>query len=804
LSKLCKFFVQLGRTKVFLRAGQIGILDSRRAEVLDTSAKCIQRRVQTFLTRRSFLLKRAAAFSFQAYIRGCIARKTYSQKRKTAAAITIQKWVRKWQMQHAYLKLFSSAVIIQSSIHGFLSRQRFRNGMRSRAATLIQGCWRTYKFRSALRHRQGSIIAIQCCWRQKLARREFRKRKQAANETGALRLAKGKLEKQLEDLTWRLHLEKRLRVSSEEAKSLELSKLQKSMESLTLELDAAKLATVSECNRNAVLINQLELSQKEKSALERELISMADLRKENKILKGSVDSMEKKNSALELELVQAQKNTIDNIGKMKELEGKCSMLQQNVQSLEKKLALLEDENHVLRQKALSASPKGHNAGLVKSFSEYCSGFFYTQILMQESPTPSKLVPSFSRGLSESRRTKLTAERSQENYEFLSRCIKEDLGFIEGKPLAACIIYRCLHQWRAFETERTAIFDYIIEGINEVLKAGDENITLPYWLANASALLCLLQRNLQANGFMTKGTPRSTSAGLPVKSAFKYIGFDDGVSHVEARYPAILFKQQLTACVEKIFGLIRDNLKKELSPLLAFCIQAPKNVRNAGKSSRSPAGIPQQSPGSQWESIIKFLDSLMDRLRGNHVPSFFIQKLITQVFSFINIQLFNSLLLRRECCTFSNGEYVKSGLAELEKWITKVTQQYAGTSWHELSYIRQAVGFLVIHQKRKKSLEEIMQEMCPVLTVRQIYRISTMYWDDKYGTQSVSNEVVAQMREMLNKDGQNLTSNSFLLDDDLSIPFSTEDIDKAIPAIDPSDIDLPKYLLESPCAQFLRR
>jgi hypothetical protein len=35
---------------------------------------------------------------------------------------------------------------------------------------------------------------------------------QEANETGALRLAKSKLEKQLEDLTWRLQLEKRLRV----------------------------------------------------------------------------------------------------------------------------------------------------------------------------------------------------------------------------------------------------------------------------------------------------------------------------------------------------------------------------------------------------------------------------------------------------------------------------------------------------------------------------------------------------------------------------------------------------------------
>lgn len=58
---------------------------------------------------------------------------------------------------------------------------------------------------------------------------------------------------------------------------------------------------------------------------------------------------------------------------------------------------------------------------------------------------------------------------QDNFEFLSRCIKEDLGFKNGKPLAACIIYKCLLHWHAFESERTAIFDYIIEGINEALK-----------------------------------------------------------------------------------------------------------------------------------------------------------------------------------------------------------------------------------------------------------------------------------------------------------------------------------------------
>lgn len=47
---------------------------------------------------------------------------------------------------------------------------------------------------------------------------------------------------------------------------------------------------------------------------------------------------------------------------------------------------------------------------------------------------------------------------------------------------------------------------------------------------------------------------------------------DGLRQVEAKYPALLFKQQLTAFLEKLYGMIRDNLKKEISPLLGLCIQ----------------------------------------------------------------------------------------------------------------------------------------------------------------------------------------------------------------------------------------
>lgn len=61
-----------------------------------------------------------------------------------------------------------------------------------------------------------------------------------------------------------------------------------------------------------------------------------------------------------------------------------------------------------------------------------------------------------------------------------------------------------------------------------------------------------------------------------------MGDPDVVRHVEAKYPALLFKQQLTAYVEKIYGIIRDNTKKELSSLISSCIQVFYIVRISGR------------------------------------------------------------------------------------------------------------------------------------------------------------------------------------------------------------------------------
>jgi myosin-5 len=170
------------------------------------------------------------------------------------------------------------------------------------------------------------------------------------------------------------------------------------------------------------------------------------------------------------------------------------------------------------------------------------------------------------------------------------------------------------------------------------------------------------------------------------------------------------------------------------------------------------------------------DELLATLRANHVPPFLVRKLFEQLFSFVNVQLFNQLLLRRECCSFSNGEYVKTGLAEVELWVGRAGRALVGEAWDQLAHIRQAVTFLVIHQKAKKSLPEITQDLCPVLSVQQLYRISTMYWDDRYGTETVSHEVLTRMKQlMVESSSASAAGHSFLLDDDTTIPFTQEDI-----------------------------
>ncbi|XP_010476915.1 PREDICTED: myosin-5 [Camelina sativa] len=808
---------QVGKTKIFLRAGQMAELDARRAEVLGNAARVIQRQFRTCFARKNFRSIRNAAIVLQSFLRGEISRTIHKKLRIEAAALRFQKNYRRYIDRKSFVTTRSSTIVLQTGLRAMIARSEFRLRRQTKAAIVLQAHWRGRQAYSYYARLQKAAIVTQCAWRCRLARRELRMLKMAARETGALKDAKDKLEKRVEELTWRIQLEKRLRTDLEEAKVQEVAKLQEALHTMQLQLKEATAMVVKEQEAARITIEEASSVNKEPVVVEN-TEKIDTLSNEVDRLKGLLSSETHKAD----EAKQAYSSTLvqneELRKKLEEAGRKIEQFQDSVQRFQEKVFNLESENKVLRQQTLTISPTSRALALRPK-----------STIIQRTPEKD----AFSNGErtqlqepeTEDRPQKSLNQKQQENQELLLKSISEDIGFSEGKPVAACLIFKCLIHWRSFEVERTSIFNRIIETIASAVEMQENNDVLCYWLSNSATLLMLLQRTLKAGATGSIITPRRRgmptslfgrvsqslrgspqSAGFPFMNGRAIGGGLDELRQVEAKYPALLFKQQLTAFLEKIYGMIRDKMKKEISPLLASCIQAPrtpKAPRSGLVKGRSQNNfVAQQVLIAHWQSIVTCLNGHLRTMRANYVPSLLISKVFGQIFSFINVQLFNSLLLRRECCSFSNGEYVKTGLAELEKWCHDATEEFVGLAWDELKHIRQAVGFLVIHQKPKKSLKEITTELCPVLSIQQVYRISVMYWDDKYGTQSVSPEVIASMRLTMSDESTNVISNSFLLDDDSSIPFSVDDISKSMQNVEVAEVDPPPMIRHNSNFMFL--
>ncbi|KAL0337242.1 UNVERIFIED_CONTAM: Myosin-17 [Sesamum calycinum] len=462
----------------------------------------------------------------------------------------------------------------------------------------------------------------------------------------------------------------------------------------------------------------------------------------------------------------AETKSMELAKKLEETEAKVDQLQDSTQRLEEKLSNLESENQVLRQQALTMSPTGKAISARPRTTIISRTPENGNILNGETKSAhaTALVATPKEPESEEKPQKSLNEKQQENQDLLIKCISQDLGFSGGKPVAACIIYKSLLHWRSFEVERTSVFDRIIQTVASAIEAPENNDVLAYWLCNTSTLLMLLQHTLKASGAasLTPQRRRSSSASLfgrmsqglrasPQSAGLSFIngrmlGRLDDLRQVEAK--SCFTVQAAAYCLPGEDIWADQGQSKERDFPSAWFMYPDISTTSLVKGRSQANAVAQQALIAHWQSIVKSLNNYLKTMKANYVPPFLVRKVFTQIFSFINVQLFNSLLLRRECCSFSNGEYVKAGLAELEQWCCYATEEYVGSAWDELKHIRQAVGFLVIHQKPKKTLNEITNELCPVLSIQQLYRISTMYWDDKYGTHSVSSDVISSMRVMM--------------------------------------------------------
>lgn len=854
---------QFGETRVFLRAGKMAELDKMRTEVLNTAAKTIQRCARAWMASLHFHNALRAIVAIQSGFRGHMARQLTQEIRYNKAAALIQSNFRRFYARRKFRQAVWAAIAVQKAWKIYCRHKIEMEAAKLSSATIVQSYWRAHVARTDFTNFRKSVIKAQNVWRCKLARRELLKRRVESRESSKLLQDKQDLQNKLNEMQVLMkklqdqRSELRQQLRDEKSAREEAERLaSKATEDGRRLLDAEKENMESENNE---LKSNLMNLKAEIAALTSQVKSKSDEASAAELkARENAEFSNKRISELENMLKEVQNkakgNAEDLMNRLNNAVSQRDEAREQAMMLNAKLEQLQKE---ISSRRFIDSPVSTASGhlIASGVSSSPSSARVAQSPHQENGklSPIQRVPgsrtvdsSTAEGLSEmdrrqkelfAKQQQLLREQRSADQEKLLSILRQDLGFHNEKPVAAVLVFRCCLQWKSFQADRTPIFDRINATMGEqVEECNEQNDRLAYWLSNTVSLLYLMQTlikpasagsgyaaRLRQSGQQARGLLGSASkslsayfgrslpgSGHTLEEASIHGGTAGEFRQVEAKYPALLFKQQLDAFVQRIFPMLRDNVKKEISPYLSACIHAPRSAhgsRTARRHASSNGGSSvAEDTSDPWKHILSAFEGLLSTLKANHVPPFLVCKLFEQLFSFVNVQLFNQLLLRRECCSFSNGEYVKTGLSEVEIWTGKAGRDWLGDAWDNLAHIRQAVTFLVIHQKSKKNLNEITSDLCPVLSIQQLYRISTMYWDDRYGTETVSHEVLARMKQlMVEGTSSGAAGHSFLLDEDANIPFTQEDIAIALRGHDLiSEIPLPETLRDVPSFSFLNK
>ncbi|XP_077354628.1 unconventional myosin-Vb isoform X2 [Festucalex cinctus] len=165
---------QLGKSKIFFRAGQVAYLEKLRADKFRAACIRVQKTVRGWLQRLRYRKIRKAVILLQRYGRGYLARRYAEYLRLTRAAVVCQKNYRMVRERRAFLKVRRAAVTIQAFARGMFTRRIYQEFLLHHKALIIQRCVRGWLQRRKFARMRRAAVALQCAYRRSRALRRYK------------------------------------------------------------------------------------------------------------------------------------------------------------------------------------------------------------------------------------------------------------------------------------------------------------------------------------------------------------------------------------------------------------------------------------------------------------------------------------------------------------------------------------------------------------------------------------------------------------------------------------------------------
>ena len=678
---------QVGKTKIFFRAGQIAYIEKLRSDKFRDCIVKIQKYMRRFVYQMRFKRLRQAAVRIQTTVRGFQARMLYKKMRETHAAVLIQKHTRRWCARRKYMRTLRSITVIQRSYRRYKSRKKLVNIRRHRAALRIQKVVRGHLARKKYRRTIHLISRLQGCVRRRDARKQLKALRIEARSFGKLKENNYKLENKLVELSQGLS-----------AKSKENIELTDKFSSLEAQLGAWK---EKYHKLDADVKRRLGEAQDEVQLIRKEVVSLTEakesLAKENEKNLSMIHKRDQEVSQLQSELSAATEEA-------KKLRDQAKTAQKDaedpaaVATLKKEVVALREQvgrllagkyrpdrvTEQLLNKDYMQGPNGRTGSMSSGAGGYLGRSaapmsFFESAAQATAQMTASIAESLSRSASGNYLDRPNFDsiddlRRAGRLELLSDTEPKDrpVRMLEADELEDEIVSSLIANLRiplpsaqSVATKREVFFPahlmgYImtnllehnlvnrlrilahseIEAIKNLTMKFDDDYVSAFWLSNSYELFSVTKR--------LKDGWRPSAA---VNSAVDPEG--------EQMEPlvAIIHEDFEKLMLELYHGWLKE-LKKRLSNIIVPAVI--ENQSLPGYICKQSGGIwgkwAKTSSTTQFsiDQLITFLNKLNKTMKCYYMDAFFIRNLLVELFRIIGATSFNHLLMRKNFCTWKRG------------------------------------------------------------------------------------------------------------------------------------------------------
>ncbi|KAG8829588.1 Myosin type-2 heavy chain 1 [Serendipita sp. 399] len=795
---------QIGLTKIFLRAGMLAYLESRRLDRLNSLATLIQKNFKRTIERRRYLKMRQAAIRIQTWWRGVLARKQVIAIRKEVLSRRIQKVARMFLQRQRFLDIHNSVGKLQAVIRGAQARKVYRNERLYNGAVHLQSLFRGALARKKYRSDLKKIILIQSCIRRRLARKELKALRQEARSVSKFKEISYRLENKVVELTQALQTRTAERKDLQ-AKVEQLEQMMKNWVTKFEESDTKAKQLQTDMQTSYVPLSRFEELIAAKADLDARMeAAVKKAQEQEQTITSLTADIEKKTKELE-----AKSKVTNGVVTSKEDASVIATLKTEISSLREQLNRSNALNSLTGRAYQPTSPtfapnlKGVDKNVVPQLGpvpsskrrqrRHSTAGVYTDRDEVDNDSdedmynarklrdpravsmafPQDGIPRFrpTNGLpdiyddpaEEKIRLLEDAEAlDEEMLQVLIKGLKTPPPNLTNQPSMKEVLFPANlislvtnEMWKyGLIAESERFLANVMQTIqSHVMAFSGEDAIVPgiFWLSNVHEILSFI---CLAESDMLQGIG---PGGDPAGREFDWSDYERLVSIVKHDLDSLEYNIYHTWMLET-----KKKLAKMVIPALIESQSLPGFTTTDGGGRLFNRLLNSNTqPAFSMDDVLNLLNKVWRSLKSYYMEESVVQQVITELLKLVGVTSFNDLLMRRNFCSWKRAMQIQYNITRIEEWC-KSHGMPEGTL--QLEHLMQATKLLQLKKATAADIE-IIYDVCWMLSPSQIQRMCTNYFVADYEN-PISPEILRVVASRVNPNDRN---------DHLLLPPESEDV-----------------------------